>query len=104
MFSDASIRVALTVPVLARMHVKVVASKRELAGCTAPATFERSREALGCLLHAKRNCILNELLTPDVAARDQDDFMNIRTTTRRAPDAGEARFCSSGVTDQPGLV
>ncbi|MHB9842172.1 hypothetical protein Q8F57_046260 [Paraburkholderia terrae] len=72
MFSDASIRVALTVPVLARMHAKVVASERELAGCTALATFERSREALAGSLHAKRNRILNELLTPDVAARDQE--------------------------------
>ncbi|MGT2477321.1 hypothetical protein [Paraburkholderia terrae] len=77
MFSDASIRVALTVSVLARMHAKVVASERELAGCTALATFERSREALAGSLHAKRNRILTEFLTPDVAACDQDDFMNI---------------------------
>jgi hypothetical protein len=41
-------------PVLACVHARLVDGKRELAGCTALATFERSREALAGSLHAIR--------------------------------------------------
>ncbi|WP_242540527.1 Tar ligand binding domain-containing protein [Trinickia mobilis] len=76
-----------TAPVLARVHAEWAGSNRELAGYTALQRSSDAEKALVDTLRAKRDRLLNESLTPEIAALDQDDFMTFRTTERQAPDA-----------------
>ncbi|TKC82998.1 HAMP domain-containing protein [Trinickia terrae] len=76
-----------TAPVLARVHAELADSNRELAGYTALNRSSDAEKALADALHARRDKLLNDVLTPEIAALDQDDFMTFRTTERQAPEA-----------------
>jgi len=81
-----------TASVLARVHAELDDSNRELAGYTALQGSSEAGKALADRLRAKRDRLLNEVLKPEIAALDQDDFMSFRTTERQAPDAVFTEF------------
>ena len=73
--------------VLARVHAEQASSDRELAAyASQPPSNELGRK-LADALHTKREQLMKQALTPEIAALDQNDFMSFRTTQRQAPDA-----------------
>ncbi|HKT98901.1 MAG TPA: methyl-accepting chemotaxis protein [Paraburkholderia sp.] len=75
-----------TAPVLARVHAKLAESNRELAGLAQLSRASDAGKALASALYARRDKLLSDVLTPEIAALDQDDFMTFRTTERQAPE------------------
>nr|WP_274389529.1 methyl-accepting chemotaxis protein [Paraburkholderia tagetis] len=76
-----------TAPVLARVHAELADSNRELAaGYTVLNRVGDAEKALADTLHARRDKVVNDVLTPEIAALDQDDFMTFRTKERQAPE------------------
>ncbi|EEA02401.1 methyl-accepting chemotaxis sensory transducer [Burkholderia sp. H160] len=73
--------------VLARVHAGLTDSDRELAAyLTQPVSSDDEKE-LADTLRAKRGQLMKQVLSPEVAALDQNDFITFRTTERQAPDA-----------------
>lgn len=73
--------------VLARVHAELVDSERELAAYTAQPPSNDAEKALTDVLRAKRGQLMKQVISPEVAALDQNDFISFRTTQRQAPDA-----------------
>ena len=76
-----------TEAVLARVHAGLADSDRELAAYLMQPPSDGVEKALADALRARREQLMEQVLTPEVAALDQNDFITFRTTERRAPDA-----------------
>ncbi|MGF6970146.1 methyl-accepting chemotaxis protein-1 (serine sensor receptor) [Paraburkholderia sp. WC7.3g] len=73
--------------VLARVHAGLADSDRELAAYLTQPASNDDEKALTDALRAKREQLMKQVLLPEVAALDQNDFITFRTTERQAPDA-----------------
>ncbi|RDJ97572.1 methyl-accepting chemotaxis protein [Paraburkholderia lacunae] len=73
--------------VLARVHAELTDSERELAAYAAQPPSNDAEKALADTLRAKRDQLMKQVISPGVAALDQNDFMSFRTALRQAPDA-----------------
>jgi methyl-accepting chemotaxis protein-1 (serine sensor receptor) len=73
--------------VLARVHAELAGSERELAAYAAQPPSNDVERALADTLRAKRGQLMKQVISPEIAALDQNDFMTFRTTERQAPDA-----------------
>ncbi|RKE38365.1 methyl-accepting chemotaxis sensory transducer with TarH sensor [Paraburkholderia sp. BL23I1N1] len=71
---------------LARVHAEQTASDRELAAYAAQPPSNELEKKLTDALRVKRELLMKQALTPEIAALDQNDFMSFRTTERQAPD------------------
>ncbi|HKT65844.1 methyl-accepting chemotaxis protein [Burkholderia sp. 22313] len=72
--------------VLARVHAEQTSSDRELAAYAARPPSNEGERKLANALRAKREQLMKQALSPEIAALDQNDFMSFRTTQRQAPD------------------
>ena len=72
--------------VLARVHAEQTGSDRELAAYAAQPPSNELERKLTDALRAKRELLMKQALSPEIAALDQNDFMSFRTTQRQAPD------------------
>jgi methyl-accepting chemotaxis protein-1 (serine sensor receptor) len=73
--------------VLARVHAELADSERELAAYAAQPPSNDVEKALTDALRAKRGKLMKQVISPGVAALDQNDFVSFRTTQRQAPEA-----------------
>lgn len=78
-----------TGPTLQRVHAALNASDRALATYDALPVADATEASLASALRAARGKLIKEVIEPEVAALDQDDFASFRTVERQAP---EARF------------
>ena len=78
-----------TGPTLQRVHAALNASDRALAAYDALPVADATEASLASALRAARGKLIKEVIEPEVAALDQDDFASFRTVERQAP---EARF------------
>lgn len=73
--------------VLARVHAGLADSDRELAAYLTQSPSDGVEKGLADALRARREQLMKQVLAPEVAALDQNDFITFRTTERQAPDA-----------------
>ncbi|MEC5409170.1 methyl-accepting chemotaxis protein [Paraburkholderia sp. MPAMCS5] len=73
--------------VLARIHTGLSGSERELAAYLTQSPSNVEEKTLTDSLRTKREQLMKQVLRPEVAALDQNDFITFRTTEREAPDA-----------------
>jgi methyl-accepting chemotaxis protein len=73
--------------VLARVHAGLADSNRELAAYLTQPSSNEVEKALTDTLRVKRGRLMEQVLAPEVAALDQNDFISFRTTQRQAPEA-----------------
>ncbi|MGG1946980.1 methyl-accepting chemotaxis protein [Trinickia sp. NRRL B-1857] len=78
-----------TGPTLERVHAALRASDRALAIYDALPVADDTEASLAGALRAARTVLIKEVIFPEVAALDQDDFSSFRTIERQAP---ETRF------------
>jgi methyl-accepting chemotaxis protein len=72
---------------LARVHAGLADSDRELAGYLTESPPDGVEKSLANALRARREQLMKQVLAPEVAALDQNDFITFRTTERQAPEA-----------------
>ena len=72
--------------VLARVHAELADSARELAAYEARPRSDEAETVLANALRTKRALLMKQVLTPEITALDQNDFMSFRMTQRKAPD------------------
>lgn len=72
---------------LASVHAALSASHRALAAYSALAVSGDAEAALANALRTARASLIKQVVAPEVAALDQDDFASFRTIERQAPDA-----------------
>ncbi|TDY16660.1 HAMP domain-containing protein [Paraburkholderia sp. BL6665CI2N2] len=73
--------------VLARVHAGLADSDRELAAYLMQPPSDSVEKGLADALRARREQLMKQVLAPEVAALDQNDFITFRTTERQAPEA-----------------
>ncbi|CAG4918083.1 methyl-accepting chemotaxis protein [Paraburkholderia gardini] len=76
-----------TEAVLARVHTGLADSDRELAAYLSQPPSDDVEKGLADALRARREQLMKQVLAPEVAALDQNDFITFRTTERQAPEA-----------------
>jgi len=72
---------------LASVHAMLAASDRDLAAYNRLSVSGDAEAALANALRAARASLIKQVIAPEVAALDQDDFASFRTIERQAPDA-----------------
>ncbi|SEA04060.1 methyl-accepting chemotaxis protein [Paraburkholderia sartisoli] len=72
--------------VLARVHAGLADSDREFAAYLTQPPADDVEKGLADALRARREQLMKQVLAPEVAALDQNDFITFRTTERQAPD------------------
>lgn len=72
---------------LASVHAALTASDRALAAYNALPASGDAEVALANALRATRDKMIKQVVAPEVAALDQDDFASFRTIERQAPEA-----------------
>ncbi|MFB9121874.1 HAMP domain-containing protein [Paraburkholderia dipogonis] len=72
---------------LARIHARLADSDRELAAYLTQTPPDGAEKGLADALRARREQLMKQVLAPEVAALDQNDFITFRTTERQAPEA-----------------
>jgi methyl-accepting chemotaxis protein len=73
--------------VLARIHAGLANSDRELGAYLTQPPSDAVEKGLADALRARREQLMKQVLAPEVAALDQNDFITFRTTERQAPEA-----------------
>ena len=72
---------------LARVHTGLADSERDLAAYLTRPPSDDVEKRLADALRARRAQLMNQVLAPEVAALDRNDFTVFRTTARQAPEA-----------------
>lgn len=72
---------------LASVHAALGASDRDIAAYNALPLSGDAETALANALRTARANLIKQVIAPEVAALDQDDFASFRTIERQAPDA-----------------
>ncbi|MGF6919261.1 Tar ligand binding domain-containing protein [Paraburkholderia sp. 40] len=73
--------------VLAGVHAGLADSGRELAAYLTQPPSDDVEKGLADTLRARREKLMKQVLAPEIAALDQNDFITFRTTERQAPEA-----------------
>ena len=76
-----------TGPTLERVHVALAASERALASYSSLSRSGDAEASLATVLHATRDALIKQVIAPEVAALDQDDFASFRMLERQAPES-----------------
>lgn len=76
-----------TAATLERAHAALAASDRALSAYGALPVSDNVEAALGTALRAVRDKLIKQVIAPEVAALDQDDFASFRMIERQAPDS-----------------
>lgn len=75
-----------TAPTLGRVHAALTASDHALAAYRALPLSNDAERSLADALHAARDKLIKQVIAPEVAALDQDDFASFRMIERQAPE------------------
>ena len=76
-----------TGPTLERVHAALAASERALSEYSALPLSGDVEASLATTLHATRDKLFKQVISPEVAALDQDDFASFRMIERQAPES-----------------